>query len=98
MSRRFKVLDFPLYRQGANLTATDRRIIYLAQENLLEAGEHDVRPEEAIKLVELKSFFTFLLPHSGQETGSLSFANTNFSKDREHFSHLYSYNGIITSI
>jgi hypothetical protein len=44
---------------------------------LLDAdGEQAVEPAEAIKLVELKSFFSFLLPHSGHETGSLSVANT----------------------
>jgi len=79
--------------------AANCRIYYFAQENLLDAaGEQAVEPEEAIKLVELKSFFTFLLPHSGHETGSLSVANTIFSKDREHFSHLYSYIGIVTSL
>jgi len=93
-----EILNYTLYRPGNNLSAADRHEIYLAQENLLEGAEEQaVWPEEAIKFVELNSFFTFLLPQSGHETGPLSVAKTIFSKEREHFSHIYSYKGIITS-
>jgi hypothetical protein len=67
------------------LNPASSRKDYAAQENPLSLGELQVpAPVPPMKLTQLINFSTWVPSHSGQVTGSLSPANTSFSKQCRH--------------